>query len=137
MENTLENKAKFFAQYWGQKIWLQDSVDWIFNIEPSMMKDGIIEISSLLLTPISDITDEDAEELGYSSKYLTEDDADFGMSSSLIFLNEIKDYPYNDPDLISSDTDFLRSKGYAIRWNGITVEEQIEYGWVKLKTSNQ
>ena len=56
MENTLENKAKFFAQYWGQKIWLQDSVDWIFNIEPSMMKDGIIEISSLLLTPISDIT---------------------------------------------------------------------------------
>lgn len=30
--------------------------------------------------------------------------------------------------------DYLRSKGYALPYMGLTVEKQIEYGWVKLST---
>ncbi|WP_418360129.1 hypothetical protein [Sphingobacterium detergens] len=30
--------------------------------------------------------------------------------------------------------DYLRSKGYAIPWNGLSVEKLVEYGWVKLKS---
>lgn len=29
--------------------------------------------------------------------------------------------------------DFLRSKGYAVPYMGISVEEQIQYGWIKIK----
>lgn len=27
---------------------------------------------------------------------------------------------------------YLRSKGYALPWMGLSVEQQIEYGWIKL-----
>lgn len=36
---------------------------------------------------------------------------------------------------IGRGVDYLRSKSYALPWNGITVEEMIEWGWVKLKNS--
>jgi hypothetical protein len=29
--------------------------------------------------------------------------------------------------------DFLRSKGYALPFNGVSVEKQVEYGWIKLQ----
>jgi len=33
-----------------------------------------------------------------------------------------------------SDTiDMIRELGYAYRWNSISVKEQVEYGWIKLK----
>lgn len=30
--------------------------------------------------------------------------------------------------------DYLRSKGYALPWLGLSVEQQIEYGWIKIIT---
>lgn len=29
---------------------------------------------------------------------------------------------------------FLRSKGIAYQYSGLSVEQQIEFGWIKLKT---
>lgn len=34
---------------------------------------------------------------------------------------------------IDTAIDYLRSKGYALPYLGISVEEQIEFGWIKLK----
>lgn len=31
--------------------------------------------------------------------------------------------------------EFLRTKGYAVSWNGISVEQQIELGWILLETN--
>ena len=30
--------------------------------------------------------------------------------------------------------DYLRSKGYALPWLGLSVEEMIEAGWIKIKS---
>ena len=31
------------------------------------------------------------------------------------------------------DFDYLRDKGYALPWRGISVKKQIEYGWITIK----
>lgn len=49
---------------------------------------------------------------------------------SFLLLNKLENIPSN---IISHQIDFYRSKGYASNWNGITIEEQIEAGWIKLK----
>lgn len=38
-----------------------------------------------------------------------------------------------DAERILEVTDFLRSRGYALPWMGLSVEEQVNRGWVKLK----
>ena len=38
-----------------------------------------------------------------------------------------------DPKTVIVITDYLRSKGYALPWMGLSVEEMIEYRWIKLK----
>lgn len=35
--------------------------------------------------------------------------------------------------LLIETIDYIRSKGYALPWMGLSVEQQIEYGWIKLK----
>lgn len=107
-KNTLENKAKFFAQYWGQNV--------VGNIGDYFNR------TYLELTPLSQISDEDAIEVSERCVPGNDKRIDnikqhcriYAMQSSLI-------------------SDYLRSKGYALPWNGITVEEQIEFGWIKLK----
>jgi len=108
MENTLENKAKFFAQYWGQEVvpLMGDlaKVDGLFlNWAP---KD---ESCFIQLKPLSSITDEDAKKLGYSSPLLLKKHSSFHV-------------------------DELRGLGYALWWHGLSIEKQIEYGWIKLKS---
>lgn len=58
LENTLANKAKFFALYWGQLILFSDGVRF-----PNILKFGIETNEYLELTPLSQITDEDAIEV--------------------------------------------------------------------------
>lgn len=62
MENTLENKAKFFAQYWGQKFLLSINRNIKFKIDSITIDFAIDKYipTCLELKPISSITDEDA-----------------------------------------------------------------------------
>lgn len=120
LENTLENKAKFFALYWGQNIYNEQG-HW--NGEPvnaNSMAILNVQMPFLLLTPLSSITDEDANHLdlnNYSS--LNED----GVC-----------LPFTEFRLFNTDeVDYLRSKGYALPYMGLSVEKLIEYGWIKLK----
>lgn len=163
MENTLENKAKFFALYWGQKVVkyndiFEDAthVDFVDFID---MKDK----SFLILKPLSSISDEDAIEV---AKIMTFHDGK-GLIIERKKHGEIEMYDrYNDephflntlffvPDpfeIFSRDdnrnwfqydaerilevTDFLRSRGYALPWMGLSVEELVNRGWVILKGEN-
>ncbi|MGJ1362915.1 hypothetical protein ACR79B_20615 [Sphingobacterium spiritivorum] len=62
MDNTLKNKAKFFAQYWGQNVrfWTLNGPKNLFKVAHAYMTNSIVESSSLELKPLSDISDEEA-----------------------------------------------------------------------------
>lgn len=113
MENTLENKAKFFLMHFkSEAIWRDtdmdeeiDEVAWEFiNFE------YLDETDYLELKPISSITDEHAIIIGYR------DSDHFKIDANENFLK-----------------DELRQMGYAIEWMGLSVEELVNFGWIKLK----
>lgn len=134
MENTLENKAKFFAQYLNQQVFYQDRIGnivsfylscgnftnqvWIVSLEDENFEknelscEANINECQLILTPLSQISDEDAIK--------------FGFTSARDFLAVADIYH-------SYHVDYLRSKGYALTYMDLSVEDLINYGWVKLK----
>lgn len=173
MKNTLENKAKFFAQYWGQEVY-----GWHDGNTTNFQSLNITEDEFLILKPLSSISDEDAikvAELAHQLKggfkfvrkrdnhdiFLekqTHSSIFYGVRIGLFYHGDIsawvrfektKDDKASQHDVnigkinVSDQrpipyiaiVDYLRSKGYALPWNGITVEEQIELGWIKLKNS--
>lgn len=117
-----ENKAKFFALYWGQSL-LPVSY-WGSN---NKIDEGVFyskntrefESSWLDLKPLSQISDEDAKVIDLQS---AEDYSENG------WWDKHGDFYY----WASFDVDFLRSKGYAIPWMRLSVEEIVEAGWIKL-----
>jgi len=145
MENTKNNFEKFVANYWGQNIANYAGVD---NAEINM--NTICHIQSLNLTPLHLITDEDAIEVGILTGCWTRKEAlecgseindqlikfghifckgigkEYGLGLTAPFAGTIQD--------ISDAFDYLRSKGYALPFNGLSVDQQISYGWVVLKT---
>ncbi|MDR4892247.1 MULTISPECIES: hypothetical protein [unclassified Chryseobacterium] len=118
MENTLENKAKFFRIHWNKDV---------YNIKPAW----------LYMNPISSITDEDlhfvAELFGYTKIYKENIQNAYYRARQII--DSIEYHPDSHCDLIKflHLFDYLRSKGYALPWMGLSVEKMIEYGWIKLK----
>ncbi len=127
MENTLENKAKFFARYFGQRVLKNKQGDGnrlgINTCQnPSQ---AILECEYLELTPLSAITDDHAIEL--SKRF----DTFKGDTPP-----QIKAYKDNAEFMVNTSidcSDYARSVGYAIRSNGLSVEEQIKRGWTKLR----
>lgn len=120
-ENTLENKAKYFAQYWGQKVLKQDE---ILHVMPSYLSFELVRSHFLELKAPSSITDEDANSITIYGIYAKENKGfnSFGF-----------DTPQGFVFYAQSSVDYLRSKGYALPFMGLSVEKLIEYGWLKLK----
>lgn len=147
-ENTLENKRKFFAQYWEQKILLHvtdvDDIQLFLNNEI----DKDIKNWSLYLKPLSQISNEDTiqgimftynktyDELGKIlevNNYFT-----FSEVTSIELGSNFKTHRQihhwnGDRKIGSEECDYFRSKGYALPWMDLSVEDLVEYGWVKLK----
>lgn len=133
MENTLENKAKFFAQYFGQKVAnIQHPFgeDYMGQVE-GLFIDGI---NYLELKPLSMIIDEDvlkiSELLSWSSKI--SESAIIAQTKELLQSKQFQTnlYRENWSDIV----DKVRELGYAHKWNGLSVDTMIEYSWIKLKT---
>lgn len=152
-KNTAENKARFFAQYWDQQ------VCWIADDLPLQTLDRVMiyaNPSYLLLTPLSMISDEDAVEV--AGVYNIKAKRKFIVKSSteiIIGTSDTSDTPYirmsTDGKMLVADWttfsemptikilecyDHLRSKGYALPFMGISVEDQIKFGWIKLRDIN-
>ena len=134
LENTLENKAKFFAQYWGQYV-LYFTSDFLRKID-NLTLDSVENDDYLELKPLSQISDEDAIEVSkiFGLGHLS------GAIKELIL--SIFRTSINDSGTTSSTNgiknwlhvfDYLRSKGYALPYMDLSVEDLVEYGWVKLK----
>jgi len=134
MENTLENKAKFYSQYYGQYLLVcGDSHEkyTVKNFTETSLKEDYLK-----LTPLSMISDEDAIEVAKMCA-LPLDETYKPFFDVLLNEKEFCNYLfmarpmsiYEAENIIS----FLRSKGYALSFMGLSVEQQIEYGWIKLK----
>ena len=145
-QNTLENKAKFFAQYWGQHV-LYFSSDFLRKID-NLTLDSIENDDFLELKPLSQISDEDViqgitylynitrEELGeileikhydtFSSITTIGIGCNFKTSRSIHHWKGTK-------KIGSVESDYFRSKGYALSYMDLSVKDLIEYGWIKLK----
>lgn len=116
MENNLENKTLFFAQYYGQKVEYWKEEDFTYTVDCITTPQACLN-----LTPISQITDEDAAYIHFGAT----------AEQFLIYYNQ------NTEKIIqfisAKDYDYLRSKGYALPFLGLSVEELISYGWLRLK----
>lgn len=135
MENTLGNRAKFFAQYWGQEILFYEQDPFYLRIVNTL---NICDPENFvaILKPLSSISDEDCEAI---SKLTQAWDGDILPAEYVEeWLEEIltgncsltADYVsgYQAMEVI----DFLRSKGYALPYMGLRVETLVSYGWVKI-----
>ena len=134
MENTLENKRKFFAQYWGQEIgfYYRSKIN---NHKNHCLIGDFGSIVWVELKSLSDITDEDAIKVGeilkmnYKKDFLIKEvkdwiDCRFGFGHIKHRFECLQVF------------DYLRLKGYAVPYMGLSVEKLIEYGWVTLKNDN-
>lgn len=129
MKSTIENKAKFFAQYLGQEV-LFDGIGGLEFVSINSMYECFVEKRKnawLDLTPLQDITDDDAIDV---AKMLNVEFSKSWIVNSFTYsmwshstLNTVK------------ATDYLRSKGYALPFIGLSVNDLVEYGWLKLKTN--
>lgn len=140
MENTLENKEKFLFQYYGQQCF-KVTVDAIVNQKVTgFFVERFGETGFLELKPISSITDEDAIEVfNMALRYrhdaihrLTEKDfikQGKRFAEDLQYING--GYIVGLLGVLSS-IDYLRSKKYALPYNGLSVEEQVKRNWIKL-----
>ena len=139
MDNTIENKARFFALYWGQEVGRKSLSYWTRYVEidyiNQMSTSRYAERYFLELKPISLITDEDLIAIesnlqGKGTHFTVEITADNYKNHWVAKYgdNVMKGY------FALKDFDYLRSKGYALPFMGLSVETMIEYGWIKLKT---
>src|SRR5690606_7634120 len=109
MENTLGNKYKFFALYWGLEFTGSDYYD---EYMPDTWSEfpKYVDKQYLILKPLSSISDEDKECLdALQASSFDEYGYWFGMGV----------VHYYQPH----EVDYLRSRGYALPWMGLSVEE--------------
>lgn len=128
LENTLENKERFLAQYWGQKCGKNKYCNLSVN------KSNILNITHLELKSLSQISDEDC--ILIFNKFYTDSNLYSDTKKIYDIKNAIKSN-FSEDVVFEEDfifyTDYLRSKGYALPYMDLSVEDLVEYGWVKLK----
>jgi len=94
--------------------------------------------SYLELKPLSEISDEDAFFIANMFRWHERDSDILEVSDVLDWLEDILDgncalySDYVSGYQFIELLDFLRSKSYAIPFHDLSVEQQVEYGWVKL-----
>ena len=122
-QNTLENKARFFGNYLGQEIAFDKAG--FKALVYDAIKPSWIESFYLELKPLSQISNEDTEHVMELENFID----GFLSDDILNYLIHLKKGKCNKIEVI----DYLRSKGYALPYMDLSVEDLVEYGWIKLK----
>jgi hypothetical protein len=145
-ENNSANKAIFLSQYWNQEVLYVPNLVYTGNpsepsheewIEVKVDEFYIMKVANsklpAFLTPLSQITDEDAIEVANIAGNSSYTDDRKSFNGRLL----VQEYLRNVTNIYGEDWinifDYLRSKGYALPWMGLSVDELVEYGWIKLK----
>lgn len=132
LENTPENKARFFALYWGQPVFIGHKLEAVNENYISPIYDSSI----LELSPLSQISDEDVmlffelspQKVFWSNTGYITKESPVGKIRNLI-----SSFEY----IPSNVVDGLRSKGYALPFENLSVDDLVSYGWVRLKGLGQ
>lgn len=131
----MEDKLIFFHQYYGQDIATNDELLWV-GVTTYVNHISANEKNYLLLKPTTSISEEEAFEISkiiYGEPSEHEIVQVYQVSTVLDFMAELDKIYSLGFYKASQIVDYLRSKGYALPFNGISVKEQINRGWVKLK----
>lgn len=170
----MKEKAQYFAQHWGQKAYCYDNHN-PRTVDSYKYIENVSDKHYLLLTPLSQITKEDAIEVaeicfkkdGFKYRFSKIKNMDNVhediLSIKVEYFISYPDYKkwvvmgHCQIDTSEFDVNFLRkdgnrwvddiidsakivqsyqylqSKSYALEWNGYTVAQLIEKGWLKLK----
>lgn len=157
MTNTIENKQRFFALYFGQEVLIDDNL-WKHKVLGDTMywDDCHLELKSL-----SDISDDDAIEVAKMASnkvgnkkykytisekrqnYITVNCGDwlFQISYKCEFEGQFYGYSINEYGKsvftttynIHNITDYLRKRGYLIPFDDLTIEQILAYKWAVIK----
>jgi hypothetical protein len=100
-----ENKVKFFALYWGQQV---------------------LKVTSTNLTTVSSQWNFEHKDLYLELKQLSAISYEDSLNCFWV-INAGQPYPFTITNI-----DYLRSKGYALPWMGLSVEDMVLAGWIKL-----
>lgn len=122
-------KLQFFAQYFGQDVFF-DQAD--FKVEGlDVLRDSWVEGIYARLKPLSQINDEDSIEVSKLEAWNYEKNLTAENLQSI--KNGIQNMILFKRGAINTHAfDFLRSKGYAIPFLGMSVEEMEKLGWIKI-----
>ena len=140
MENTTENKLKFFAQYFWQRVLknVKSPQVTILNGHFFYYSVPYIENYHLELRSIDSITNDECVEL-FDLKYPQYKDWEIKSKLGTIehhVLHSLKssmNYQNESYFLI----DFLRSKGFLVPFMNLTTDQILEFGWAKIKDTEQ
>lgn len=171
MENTRKNKARFFAQYYGQMVLEYKPDGKVIDVVVRFAE--FSESFQLILKPIESITDEHVQQVARlahqvvgdfkivrseGGSFLVHAECETSVVTYHISINELccinANYFFletshekesrekaNIGEITNTSkrpvpyiaiTDYLRECGYAIPFNGLSVNQLVEYGWVKL-----
>ena len=138
-ENTLDNKAAFFAQYWGQELLLIEGSIKLRVVKSSYFNPNLYDI--VQLRPLSSITDDEAIEVSYIlNPAKPENQIDlhsyYGLKKMHVgiikrLLLDGDHYRKNMWHLLEA-AQYLQSKGFALPWRDLSVDDMCAYGWIKL-----
>lgn len=144
LENNLENKAKFFAQYWGQNVrfWTFNGPNVLGKVGATYMTKVIVESCSLQLKTLSAISDEQAKKLaqlrwGNDVEILSFERLEYGIKYHYI-INGVTGVTGQHEGiftrrLYAGESDYLRGEGFLIDFNGKSEEEILTDGWAVLE----
>lgn len=140
MENTTENKLKFFAPYYGQKVLKNKnySETTVLNGHFFFHSACYAENYHLELRSTDSITDDECIAFfdflfPLASKMPDNDNA--GKVKAIKYMLSSMDNKECEPDWgTSGSRDWLRSKDFLIDFMDMTKEQLLEYGWAKIKT---
>lgn len=126
----LELKAQFFAQYWGQQIFMYNGSNKRWVICGEFFRNDYKDESGYLdLRDLKDITDEDAIGL---AKYMGETvEKDF-LYWGKYYADQLNIKFMTNENLSIRSYQYLQSKGYALPYMNYSVENLIEMGFIKL-----
>ena len=130
MENTLKNKARFSSLYFGQEVRIWEELpDNKCNVGYASLSTDAVMDSHLELRLVTDITDDEVKEC---FNYGTDAVGDMRVIK-FEPIEGFRSHVLEEFVTFTPCSDYLRSIGIALDWMGLTVEKQIEYGWIKIK----
>lgn len=129
---------RFFALYWSQKVFVNPilSTEPVANIYGFDIPDpDDFEHEFLELKPLSSISDEELNriEFGGALDQITVEFFPDNYNNHWV-VKDVDGLEVGAGYLCCKDFDYLRSRGYALPYMGVSPDTLVEWGWVKLKT---